>query len=267
MGERLDAKLVELSLATSRERAKELIKNGFVTVNSVKAKKPSDSVSDSDVIEVTGGTLQYVGRAALKLERAAEVFSLSFSEKICADIGASTGGFTDFMLQNGAKKVYAVDVGHDQLAEKLCNDSRVVNLEGVNVKELKEGFFTEKIDVMTADLSFISLRLALPPMLMAAGNGTELVVLIKPQFEAGKSAVGKGGIVKDKKTHVRVLTDICSLFVSQGCSIKGLTRSGIKGGDGNIEYLIHACFDGEGKIPALDIPKLVNDAFSELKNI
>lgn len=267
MSERLDARLVSLSLAPSRERAKELIKNGYVTVNSKPANKPSETVGEGDIIEVTGGTLRYVGRAALKLEKAAEFFSLSFKNKICADIGASTGGFTDFMLQNGAAKVYAVDVGHDQLAQKLRDDSRVVNLEGVNVRDLNKGFFPDTIDVMTADLSFISLRLALPPMLLSANDGTELVVLIKPQFEAGKSAVGKGGIVKDKKAHVRVLTDICSNFVSLGCSVNGLTWSGIKGGDGNIEYLIYAKYDKAGKMPAIDTAKLVNDAFTELKNV
>lgn len=264
MGERLDAKLVSLSLAPSRERAKELIKNGYVKVNSSVVKKPSENISEGDVVEVTGGQLGFVGRAALKLQRAAEAFFLSFENKVCADIGASTGGFTDFMLKNGAKKVYAVDVGHNQLAESLSADERVVNLEGVNVKELHKDFFPEKIDLMTADLSFISLKLALPPMLSSVEEGCELVILIKPQFEAGKAAVGKGGIVKNRKTHIRVLNNICDLFFSNGCSIKGITYSSIKGGDGNIEYLMHARYDKTDTPFLADFDKLTKTAFDEL---
>ncbi len=265
MSDRLDSRMVKLSLAQSRERAKELIKDSFVTVNGKPARKPSETVEDTDVIEVTGGQLQYVGRAGLKLRKASEYFAIDFNDKTCADIGASTGGFTDFMLQNGARKVYAVDVGHDQLAPKLREDERVVNLEGVNVKELSEDFFSEKIDVMTADLSFISLKVALPPMLSSISVGTELVLLIKPQFEAGKSAIGKGGIVRNIRAHNSVLSDILSFMCEAGLKVSGITHSGIKGGDGNIEYITHATYLKAPQQAFVDIPKFTKKAFEELK--
>ncbi len=265
MSDRLDSRMVKLSLASSRERAKELIKYSFVTVNGKTASKPSEKVEDTDIIEVTGGQLQYVGRAGLKLRKAYEYFKIDFEDKICADIGASTGGFTDFMLQNGAKKVYAVDVGHGQLAKKLCDDERVVNLEGVNVKELGKDFFPDSIDIMTADLSFISLKVAMPPMLSSISVGTELVLLIKPQFEAGKSAIGKGGIVRNIKAHNAVLSDILSFMCEAGLRVSGITHSGIKGGDGNIEYITHATYIDAPQQAFIDIPKLTKSAFEELR--
>lgn len=265
MSERLDSALVSQGLVPSRERAKELIKSGNVTVNGKTQSKPSINVTAEDKLEVIGGQLKYVGRAGLKLEKAAKVFDISFKDKVCADIGASTGGFTDFMLQNGSIKVYAVDVGHDQLAQKLRDDARVVNMEGTNVKELCEGFFDENIDIMTADLSFISLKTALVPMLSSVNAGTMLVLLIKPQFEAGKKNIGKGGIVKDRKVHINVLRDMVSFFAQLNCTVHGLTCSGIKGGDGNIEYLALITKDEQATVFTADIPQLVDMAFKSLK--
>lgn len=260
---RLDIVLVERSLARSRQRAKELIDGGFVTVNGEVAVKSAQSVSESDDIKVTGGELKYVSRAGLKLESAASEFGISFDGKICADIGASTGGFTDFMLQSGARLVYAVDVGHGQLAQALLEDKRVISLEGVNVKELKEGYFEQIVDIMTADLSFISLKTALPFMLSSLRSGALLVLLIKPQFEAGRSAVGKGGIVKDRKVHVNVLRDVCTFAAMSGLKINGIVPSPIKGGDGNIEYLLYALYTAKPEVCDIDYKSTVHDAFEK----
>lgn len=265
MSERLDSALVSNGLATSRERAKELIKNGNVALNGKVVTKPSADVSNEDRLEVLGGQLKYVSRAGLKLEKASELFSIDFKGKTCADIGASTGGFTDYMLQNGANKVFAVDVGHDQLSDKLKNDSRVVNLEGVNVKELTKDFFSDNIDIITADLSFISLKIALLPMLSAVGNGTKLVLLIKPQFEAGKQNIGKGGIVKDRKVHVTVIREMLEFFAVNNCNVHGITWSGIKGGDGNIEYLTLISKEEKAVPYSADVTLLVKEAFEALK--
>ena len=236
---RLDAELVKRGLAASRERAKEYIRRGEVSVNGRTAKKPSDPVSDADEITVTGETLRYVGRGGLKLECALSEFGINLSGLICLDIGASTGGFTDCMLQNGAERVYAADVGHGQLHEKLLSDSRVISLEGVNVKGISEEMFPEKIDFISADLSFISVRFAADAAKRVLGDGKGAVLLIKPQFEAGRSALSKSGVVRDKKAHVAVLKDLCGYFVANGFGIKGLIPSPIKGGDGNAEYLVY----------------------------
>ncbi len=257
---RLDCELVSRGLAKSRAKAKELIENGNVAVNGKQTVKPSADVIESDEICITGGELKYVGRAGLKLECAAMSFGIDFRGKICADIGASTGGFTDYMLQNGALRVYAVDVGHGQLHQSLCGDIRVINMEGVNVKLLGVGFFPEPIDIMTADLSFISLKTALPFMLSDLEIGTKLVLLIKPQFEAGIKAVGKGGIVKKKADHIRVLKEVCGA-VSQSCAVLGLCPSPIKGGSGNIEYLLYAEYVGDVRPFDADFGKIAEKAF------
>lgn len=262
---RLDAELVSRGLAQSRQRAKELIEGGFVTVNGAAAAKASQSVCESDEIAVTGGELRYASRAGLKLEYAAKELGISFEDMICADIGASTGGFTDYMLQDGAKLVYAVDVGHGQLAEKLKSDSRVRDLEGVNVKELNASFFDKPVDIMTADLSFISLKTALPFMLSSLRAGAALVLLIKPQFEAGRSAIGKGGIVKDRKVHQSVLSDMCAFICSQGVRIIGVIPSPITGGDGNIEYLLYGEYASQPTAFEADYKSIVQSAFETHK--
>lgn len=237
MSGRLDHELVSRGLVSSRERAKEYIRSGKVTVNGAALTKPSVIVESGDELKVLGDTLRYVGRGGLKLEGAISAFGIDLWGKICLDIGASTGGFTDCMLQNGAKKVYAADVGHGQLAEILKNDPRVVNMEGVNVKTLTPEFFSEAIDFISADLSFISVRFAADASALILGENKEAVMLIKPQFEAGQKHIAKGGIVKDKGAHIEVLKGLCEHFTALNFEIKNISPSPIKGGDGNIEYL------------------------------
>lgn len=252
---RLDSELVSRGIARSRERAKELIKAGDILVNGKTAKKGSQEVQESDHIENCSQAEEYVGRGALKLKKATEEFSLEYEGKVCIDIGASTGGFTEYMLSRGAKKVYAVDVGHGQLAEKLRNDNRVVNAEGMDIRELTEDFFGGKADFICTDVSFISLTKILPKIKELLAEGAVSAVLIKPQFEAGKSSIGKNGIVKDRKVHERVLAEIDETAVSLGLHTAQYTYSPIKGGSGNTEYLV--------KLINSDIPRKAHD-FREL---
>lgn len=262
---RLDIELVKRGLAQSRERAKEYIAGGTVLVNGKQAKKPSDSVCENDDIQIIGDTLKYVGRGGLKLEKALTDFAIDISGCVCLDIGASTGGFTDCMLQNGASKVYAVDVGHGQLAERLRSDYRVVNIEGVNVKDISAEMFAEQISFVSADLSFISVRYAADAAKEILENGGEAVFLIKPQFEAGKKHLTKGGIVKDKKVHAEVLESLCEYFCSLCFDIAGLVPSPIKGGDGNIEYLIHLVKHDSFTSCNFDFKGVCEQAFAALK--
>ncbi len=235
---RLDSELVSRGIARSRERAKELIKAGEILVNGKSAKKSSQEVSENDHIENCSQAEEYVGRGALKLKKATEEFSLEYEGKVCIDIGASTGGFTEYMLSRGAKKVYAVDVGHGQLAEKLRNDDRVVNAEGMDIRELTADFFGGSADFICTDVSFISLTKILPKIKELLADGAIAAVLVKPQFEAGKSSIGKNGIVKDRKVHERVLAEIDDAAVSLGLHTAQYTYSPIKGGSGNTEYLV-----------------------------
>ena len=263
---RLDVFLVENGYARSRERAKELINNGSVTVNGQAAKKASLSIDEHSKVKVNDSDLAYVGRGALKLKYAFEKFDIDVNDKCCADIGASTGGFTQVMLENGAKKVYAVDVGHDQLAKELATDKRVVNCEGVNVRELTADFFSEPIEFAAGDLSFISLNLVVPTLKDCIAENAQIILLIKPQFEAGKKALNKKGIVKDKKDHVRVLTQMLELFESCELSVCGLVRSAITGGDGNIEYLAWMKKSETDSISnVFDVRAIVDNAFAELR--
>lgn len=259
---RLDAELTARGIARSRERAKEMIKAGSVTINGRLAKKPSDEVSLEDVIESSEQEL-YVGRGALKLEKAAEFFQLGFSGKICLDIGASTGGFTEYMLVHGAERVYAVDVGHDQLAESLRADSRVVNLENTDIRNVTAEDLGGCVDFICADVSFISLTKILPKVTeLLKADGTA-AVLIKPQFEAGKRDIGKRGIVKDRKVHQRILDEIDSFARLIGLAPSAYTFSPIKGGSGNIEYLVKLS-KASADLPKHDFKRLVDDAFSLL---
>lgn len=236
---RLDVALVEKGFAESREKAKAMIMAGIVFVNNQKSDKAGNTVKDEDVIEVRGETLKYVSRGGLKLEKAVDVFSLNLKDCICADIGASTGGFTDCMLQNGAKKVYSIDVGYGQLAWKLRTDERVVNLERTNFRYVTEEQIPEKLDFASVDVSFISLSLILPVMHNLLKDGARAVCLIKPQFEAGKENVGKKGVVRDKSVHIAVVEKICRLVLDSGFSLLGLDFSPVKGPEGNIEYLCY----------------------------
>ena len=212
MSERLDVYIVTNCGVKSRERAKQLIKNGFVSVNGKVCVKPSILVDENDVVKCRPDDMKFVGRGGLKLEHACDVFGLDLTGKVCADIGASTGGFTQCMLEHGAEFVYAVDVGHGQLDESLCNDSRVKNCEGVNARYLTANFFDRPVQFISGDLSFISLKLVIKSLCDCLCDGGEMVLLIKPQFEAGKQALNKKGIVKDRKDHVRVITELLGCF-------------------------------------------------------
>lgn len=238
---RLDAALAELGLAKSRTAAQVLIRSGCVTVNGKRAEKPSESVDpETDRIAVTDAeaVLKYVGRGGFKLEHAIAEFGLSLNGLTCLDIGASTGGFTDCMLQNGAKRVYAVDVGHDQLDERLRADPRVISLEGLDIRRADESTIGEKVDFIGIDVSFISLRLILPELARFATEGAEGVALIKPQFETGKKNVGKNGVIRDERVHRRIVEEICAFAGTVGLRSLRATPSPIAGGDGNREFLM-----------------------------
>ena len=236
---RLDVAIVERGLAESREKAKALIMAGIVFVNNQKSDKAGNTVKDDDLIEVRGETLKYVSRGGLKLEKAVSSFNLDLNGCICADIGASTGGFTDCMLQNGAVKVYAIDVGYGQLAWKLRTDERVINLERTNFRYVTSEQIPESLDFASVDVSFISLSIILPVMRNFLRDCGRAVCLIKPQFEAGKENVGKKGVVRDKNVHIAVVEKITALALELGFSLLGLDFSPVKGPEGNIEYLCY----------------------------
>lgn len=257
---RLDAELVSRGIARSRERAKEMIKAGAVTVNGITAVKASADVSADDIVQSSEQEI-YVGRGALKLEKAFAAFGLDFTGKVCLDIGASTGGFTEFMLNHGAEKVFAVDVGHGQLAETLRRDERVINMENTDIREVTADDFGGTVDFICADVSFISLTKILPKIHELISDNAVAAVLIKPQFEAGKKDVGKRGIVKDRKVHERILSEIDSFARLAGLAPLEYTFSSIKGGSGNIEYLAELKKSAENP-PLCDFRKLVEEAFS-----
>ena len=236
---RLDVAVLEAGYAPSREKAKAIIMAGQVYVNNQKVDKAGTEIKKDDVLEVRGNTLKYVSRGGLKLEKAMQCFPISLSGKICMDVGASTGGFTDCMLMNGAVKVYSVDVGYGQLAWKLRCDERVVNLERTNFRYVTDEQIKEKIDLASVDVSFISLMHILPNLSKLTADDAEAVCLIKPQFEAGKEKVGKKGVVRDKAVHAEVVQKVIGLAIQNGFSVCGLDFSPVKGPEGNIEYLIY----------------------------
>lgn len=236
---RLDIALFEQGFAESREKAKALIMSGIVYVNDQKEIKAGRDIKSDDKIEVRGNTLKYVSRGGLKLEKAMESFPIDLNGKLCMDIGASTGGFTDCMLQNGAIKVYSIDVGYGQLAWKLRSDERVVNLERTNFRYVTHEQIPEDIDFASVDVSFISLRLILPVMYNLLKENGEAVCLIKPQFEAGRENVGKKGVVRDPEVHENVIKTIAEFANSQSFEVSGLEHSPVKGPEGNIEYLMY----------------------------
>ncbi len=263
---RLDQYITENGLAKSRTAAKELIQAGQVAVDGKTVSKPSFDVSDGCSVSIEGEQLRYVGRGGLKLEKALDVFGISLAERVCIDVGASTGGFTDCMLQNGAAYVYAVDVGHGQLDKKLINDERVLNMEKTNILELSVEDFPKSPTFISADVSFVSLKRILPKLRELLPESGEAAVLIKPQFEAGKANIGKNGIVKDRKVHAAVLEDMVSFCRSIGFETAGLTHSPITGGsvtDGNIEYLAYLK-TGISRAE-FDFWEIVGNAFAELK--
>ena len=236
---RIDALMVSLGVAPSREKAKEMIKSGNVYLNGKVVSKAGLLASDCDIIEYKGESERYVSRGGLKLEKAVDVFKLDLNGYLCIDIGASTGGFTDCMLQNGAKKVYSIDVGYGQLAWKLRNDPRVVNLERTNMRKVTREQVPDEIDFFSVDVSFISLKLILPVARQLMSENAQAVCLIKPQFEAGREKVGKKGVVRDPAVHVEVVRKIFDFCLENGFDVLNLDYSPIKGPEGNIEYLIH----------------------------
>ncbi len=240
MKERLDVLLVEQGYAASREKAKAIIMSGSVFVNGQREDKAGSTFDPTkSTIEVKGHTLKYVSRGGLKLEKAMAQFTIGLEQKVCMDIGASTGGFTDCMLQNGASKVYSVDVGHGQLAWSLRNDERVVCMEKTNFRYLTRDDIQDDLDFASVDVSFISLSKILLPARRLLKDHGQMVCLIKPQFEAGKEKVGKKGVVREQSVHQEVIEKIYTLADILGFQILGLEYSPIKGPEGNIEYLIH----------------------------
>lgn len=237
---RLDAYLVNKGLVQSRERAKAIIMAGQVYIDNQKCDKAGQQVDENGInVEIRGETLKYVSRGGLKLEKAMGEFPISLEGKTAMDIGASTGGFTDCMLQNGAKKVFAVDVGYGQFSWKLRQDKRVVNMERTNIRYVTSDDIGCKVDFASVDVSFISLRLVLPVAKELLNDDGEIVALIKPQFEAGREQVGKKGVVKDIKVHYEVVKGILDFAKSIGLFVSGLSYSPIKGPEGNIEYLAY----------------------------
>ena len=246
MKERLDVLLVNRGLAASRAKAKAVIMAGIVYVDGQKEDKAGATFSDAVNIEVRGNTLKYVSRGGLKLEKAMSHFGLSLEGKVCMDVGASTGGFTDCMLQNGAVKVYSIDVGHGQLDWKLRNDPRVVCMERTNIRYVTPEDIGEPASFVSIDVSFISLTKVLTPVRELLSENGEIVCLIKPQFEAGREKVGKKGVVRDPKVHLEVIRAVMDFASLIGFEILHLEFSPIKGPEGNIEYLLHLKKQAEG---------------------
>jgi 23S rRNA (cytidine1920-2'-O)/16S rRNA (cytidine1409-2'-O)-methyltransferase len=262
-GERLDQKLVELGHFESREKARATIMSGLVYVNGQKADKPGMPVKADAKIEVRGAACPYVSRGGFKLEKALRVFPVSAEGKTCIDCGASTGGFTDVLLKNGAKKVYAVDVGYGQLAWSLRSDARVVTMERTNARSLRPEMFADVMDMAVMDLSFISVRLVLPAVRELLTEAGEALCLIKPQFEAGREDVGKKGVVRDASVHERVLREFLEAAPELGYTVMGLDYSPVRGPEGNIEYLAYLK-KGAHEAPILDAAAVVAASHREL---
>lgn len=235
--DRADILVFKQGLTDSREKAKRLIMAGQVYVEEVKVQKPGESFYLDTVFNIRGEGVKYVSRGGYKLEKAIDFFNLNLKDKVCADFGASTGGFTDCMLQNGANKVYALDVGYNQLDYKIRSDSKVETYERTNIRHLPEDFFSTELDFISIDVSFISLELILPKAFENIKDNGQIVALIKPQFEADREDVGKGGIIKDSKIHIKVISKIFDFVNNSNFNLTGLTYSPIKGTNGNIEYL------------------------------
>ena len=263
--ERLDCALVSRGFAESREKAKAIIMSGIVYVNNQKSDKAGANIKPDDIIEVRSETLKYVSRGGLKLEKAIKSFEISLNDCICADIGASTGGFTDCMLQNGAKKVYSIDVGYGQLAWKLRTDERVINLERTNFRYVTREQVPDELDFASVDVSFISLSLIFPVMRTLLKDGGRAVCLIKPQFEAGKENVGKKGVVRDKAVHIAVIEKIINLVAENKFSLLGLDFSPIKGPEGNIEYLCYIQKSDTAIVTDYNAEDVVNASYKALK--
>ena len=261
--QRLDQLVFELGLTDSRERAKTTIMSGQIFVNGQRADKPGMSVDPEAQIELHGETMPFVSRGGYKLDKGLKVFPVSAEGKVCIDCGASTGGFTDVLLQHGAKKVYSVDVGYGQLAWKLRNDSRVVNLERTNLRYVDAELIPEPVELAVMDVSFISVKLVLPAVKALMLEGADYICLIKPQFEAGREKVGKKGVVRDAAVHREVVEGVLDFAQSIGFSVMGLDFSPIKGPEGNIEYICHLK-NGDYPRPEIDIDAVIRASHEAL---
>ncbi len=235
--QRLDEALVARMLYPSRARSRDAVLRGLVQVDGEPARKPSQMVLSDAKLTITDEGSQYVSRAALKLVHALDHFQIEVEGLTCLDIGASTGGFTEVLLERGAKHVFAIDVGHSQM---MLRDDRITLHEGLNARDLEAEYISEDVSLITCDVSFISLRIALPAALSLMKTGAHLIALIKPQFEVGREGIGRGGIVKDKLAHERVNQEISDFLISSGWSVQGIIPSPLEGGDGNLEFLIAA---------------------------
>jgi 23S rRNA (cytidine1920-2'-O)/16S rRNA (cytidine1409-2'-O)-methyltransferase len=261
--DRLDVLLVARGLFPSREKAKASIMAGIVSVNGQMTDKAGTPVSEDAIIDIKANLCPFVGRGGLKLAKALEEFNLDLKDKIALDIGASTGGFTDCMLQNGAKKVYAIDVGYGLLDYSLRNNPQVVPIEKTNIRYLDVDLILDPIEFISIDVSFISLSLVLPIAGKLLADNGQMVCLVKPQFEAGKDQVGKGGIVKDKAIHIGVIEKVIGSAQEEGLKVKGLTYSPVKGAKGNIEYLL-LLVKGEGETQEYHVSDVVAKAQESL---
>ncbi len=264
MKERLDVMLVNRGLATSREKAKAIIMSGIVFVDGQREDKAGSTFDEKVNIEVKGATLKYVSRGGLKLEKAMSHFDIALDSKVCMDVGSSTGGFTDCMLQNGAVKVYAVDVGHGQLDWKLRNDERVVCMEKTNIRYVTPDQIAEPPAFVSIDVSFISLTKVLGPVKELMTETGEIVCLIKPQFEAGREKVGKKGVVRDRKVHEEVIHMVMDFASSIGFVLCNLEFSPIKGPEGNIEYLLHLSKDTNKQQGKINVEAIVDASHGTL---
>lgn len=264
MKKRLDVLLVEQGLADSREKAKAIIMSGIVYVDNNKEDKAGTTFEETAKVEVRGNTLKYVSRGGLKLEKAMNNFGVTLDGKVCMDVGASTGGFTDCMLQNGAVKVYSVDVGHGQLAWKLRNDERVVCMEKTNIRYVTPEDIDDRVEFVSIDVSFISLTKVLPAVKELMTENGEIVCLIKPQFEAGREKVGKKGVVRELSTHIEVVQMIVDYVRNNGFRTIDLSYSPIKGPEGNIEYLLYMTKDESRENAEFDIKALVSESHDTL---
>ncbi len=260
MKERLDVLLVKRNLAESREKAKAIIMSGVVFVKGEREDKSGSTFEENVIIEIKGNTQKYVSRGGLKLEKAINNFNIELIDKICMDIGASTGGFTDCMLQNGAKKVYSVDVGHGQLAWSLRNNEKVICMEKTNIRYILPEHIEDIIDFASIDVSFISLTKVLLPIKALLSKDAMIVCLIKPQFEAGREKVGKKGVVRDPLVHIEVIEKIVGFSNENGFGIINLDFSPIKGPEGNIEYLLNLSNNKDSENKCKKIKEIVESA-------
>lgn len=261
---RLDVLLTQQGMAESRQKAQAIIMSGVVFVNGQRADKPGMAIANDASIEVRGHVMPYVSRGGWKLEKAMKTFPITLEGKVCTDIGASTGGFTDCMLQNGAKKVYAVDVGYGQLDWRLRNDPRVVCMERTNARYLTREQIPDELEFASIDVSFISLSLIFPALYQLLSKHGEIACLIKPQFEAGREKVGKKGVVRDKAVHLEVLEHFLEHARANNFTVLGITYSPIRGPEGNIEYLGYLKKDA-GEDAEVNLADIVEQSHSVLK--